>query len=198
MDEKYPGRFRFFYFVSNTEPSKSSAKKKIAFSPLIFLSSIRECSDASQISDPYREAFDNLLIHCECTESRLFDVLGRTKFVLGPSRDNYESVVAHEHVPFFEGCADLSPVELNGLRDEFMRKVFLASSLQGQDASRYWSPLNESSYNDPKLQAKRISLETIGILISDRKGVPFRFLPSPQTSNPPAATSTTVYGGKTN
>jgi hypothetical protein len=105
-------------------------------------------------------------------------VLKRVNLVLGPSRNDFETVVAHVHVPTLEDCSNYDPARLNGIRDELMQKVHVASSLRGLDASLHWCPLDKDDQENPKLTAKKIDVQSILEFVGNHQPVPFRFAPT--------------------
>jgi hypothetical protein len=76
----------------------------------------------------------------------------------GPSRGDFDAVLAHEHLPRVDSCQALSPDQLDGLRDRLIAIVHQASSLQITDPIRHLRSLINGCDPDPALIAKRLSV----------------------------------------
>ncbi len=176
LELKYPLKIGDFHIVSNTEFSDSEAEKKIHKSPRQFLKMVKNISIISEIPEGFNKTFTDLADYCECTPDELLTVLKRVRLVNGPSRTEFETVISHDHISKLQGCENLDPDKLNGLRDELIEKVARASSLRGKDASRHWSPLDENDRYNPELLAKRIFVSEILEFVKEKQGVPFRLL----------------------
>lgn len=180
LEKKFPSRIQRFFFVSNVAVSKSKDKRKIAQSPQPFLQGVKSIKQSAQnikFGGPYDLSFEALRRHCECTDKELLAVLLKLDFIKGPERDSFEDVIAHTHLPQIPGCDMHSPAVLNGLRDELIQAVYKASSLDVSDPAKHWYCLNGSGKTDPRLLAKRITIEMARQLISQVLPVPLRFTP---------------------
>ncbi len=180
LERKFPGRVRNFYFVSNSEVSNSTAEKKIARSPEQFLLAIRKTDSGNgklTLVTPFDDSFELLRDHCECSTAELAGTCKKMDFIKGPGRDSFEDEVSHTHIPAIPGCESHSPAVLNGLRDELIQIVYRASSLEVTDPAKHWHCLNGQSALDPRLLAKRITVESARRLVSEVQAVPLRFTP---------------------
>jgi hypothetical protein len=59
-----------------------------------------------------------------------------------------------------------------------MYRVFTASSLQISDASKHWCCVAGEDQANPRLKAKRVTVEDALQIINERNGPPFRFAPA--------------------
>lgn len=186
LEKKFPDKIRHYYFVSNTEISKSRAGKKIAQSPQVFLQAVKGAPDNNgkiRVMEPFGSSFAELREHCECTDDELLTVLRKLDFIKGPERESFEDEIAHTHLPQIAGCDEHSPAVLNGLRDELIQAIYTASSLTVSDPAKHWYCLNGATATDPRQLAKRITVEMARQLISQTLPVPLRF--TPQTKRYP-------------
>lgn len=180
LEKRFPGLVRNFYFASNAEVSNSMAEKKIARSPRHFLHAIRNADSGNgkiTLAAPFNESFEALRNHCECTAAELAGTWKKVDFIKGPGRDSFEDEVAHTHLPAISGCESHPPAVLNGMRDELIQLVYKASSLEVTDPAKHWHCLNGNSALDPRLLAKKITVESARRLIDEAQTVPLRFTP---------------------
>jgi Cap4 dsDNA endonuclease len=178
LEQAYPGQLAEFYFVSNTEFSDAQGNQDLSKSPRRFLLAVGSVATHVDLSEPFTETFVALKKYCDCEDTLLFNVLGRVRLVVGPARQDFESVVAHEHVSRLDGCAGHDPAKLNGLRDELIQKVSFASNLGKLDASRHWCPLDGDDTQNPALTAKKIDVQSILEFVKEQQPIPFRFAPT--------------------
>jgi len=129
-----------------------------------------------KLASPFDTAFADLKQHCSCTDEALWNVLQKIDIIKGPDRNDFDAVVAHEHVSSIPGCNALPPSSLNALRDELVSMVYRASSLQVEDPARHYYCLDDGG-KDPRLLKKRIPVDSIKSIVADYKPIPFRYLP---------------------
>jgi hypothetical protein len=167
------------YFVSNTEfdevtPDSEEDRRRGAC-PRLFLEHVRECDIPSQIRAPFASVFEVLIASCGCSPEVLLSVLKRMDLVIGPPRDGFEAIVAHEHLPHLPECVGLTANQLDELRDTLVARVWRASSLQVSDPIRHLRPLvDRSGLQDPVIAAKRLEVLQISLQIAT-SAVPFQF-----------------------
>lgn len=180
LDKKFPGTIRQCYFVSNAEVLESKDKKKIGHSPHLLLQAVKSAQPSNgkvKLGWPFDLSFETLRGHCECTDWELLSVMRKLDFIRGPGRDSFEDEVAHTHLPNIPGCDVHPPAVLNGMRDELIQAVYKASSLEVNDPAKHWYCLNGDGATDPRLLAKRITVEVAQQLITQILPVPLRFTP---------------------
>lgn len=173
LHNKFPSSISSFFFVSNVEQSDSHAEDKIHLSPPRLLEVIDNLPQDGKL----KEAFDDLLAHCQCTPAELQHVLKNLKFIKGPDRDSFDAVIAHDHFSSVPECKSLNAAQRNHLRDQLVQVVYQASSLKVEDPSRHWLCIGESAQGDPYLQSKKITIESIKTLIKEATARPFSFVP---------------------
>ena len=158
--QAHPVEVGDFNFVSNsaidhvTLASKDDARR--ARCPGLMLQHISQCSTAGDIQEPFKKAFDTLGAELGATAEQLFDVLGRLAFVKGPSREEFDAALAHEHLGKLGECAHLTAAELDTLRDELVGKFHRAASLHVTDPDRHLLDRLSGRNSDPTIVAKRI------------------------------------------
>ena len=90
---------RLEYRVSTTAPTTIRNEKRRRRRPRAFLDHVRSCaSHSSDIAAPYVATFLEFQGECGCQPDELFVVLRRMDLIIGPSRDSFHAVVAHEHL----------------------------------------------------------------------------------------------------
>ncbi len=148
------------FVVSNTAfddvTDASSDERRRARAPRRFLPQVRRCQNPSEIPAPFDGTFAALQAGCACDPNTLFDVIKRVELVSGPSRDDFNAAVAHEHLANVPECKHFSAEELDCLRDEMVNLVALASSLHVVDPIRHLRSVFGGNGPDPVLIAKRI------------------------------------------
>jgi hypothetical protein len=158
-------RIAHLFFVSNTEcdtvtPASNDDLRR-GRCPKLFLQHIHSCPTAAAIKEPFRTTFSDLQAECGCGADALFSVLYRMDIIHGPSRNDCDAVLAHEHLPRVDGCQALTPGQLDGFRDDLIAIVHRASSLQVTDPIRHIRALVDGGDPDPVLIAKRLSVTEI-------------------------------------
>ena len=170
-----------FYFVTNSEFLDCSLtirdQKKLSKSPIQFLKAICEAETEKDIQPPFDETFNDLVDYCECEPQSLFSVLRRLGLINGPGRDSFDAEIAHDHLPCLSECRHLSPPMLNNIRDEIIYKIYDASSLKIDDPAKHYKSLLGAEQSDPKLLAKRVTIESLFEIVEGNSPLPFRFYP---------------------
>lgn len=159
-------RIRNYYFVSNASFPKpkqyfGSRTTKFANNPAAFLESIRSISTYKDLADPFANTFRNLVSFCQVTEEDLFAVLNRVDFIPGPSRQDFDAVIAHDHLTKLPQCSLLKPQTLNQIRNDLVMKIYLASSLFLDDPDRHITPLYSKLQVRPEVAAKRVPVQLL-------------------------------------
>jgi hypothetical protein len=167
LDQQFPGRIHEFYFVSNAGYEKSSARNKIAHSPLRFLTAVRNAATPADLTPPLNETFETLRVYCACSAESLFAVLKKLKLVKGPGLESFEAEITQDHLRQLPACTSWPAISLAALCQELIAQVSRASSLSIDDPSRHWVCL--FAENHPDLKAKRITLESIDSYINNNR-----------------------------
>jgi hypothetical protein len=173
------------FFVTNTEfddvADDHHDEKRRARRPKKFLEHLRSCSKHTDISPLYLATFVEIQGQCGCQPDELFVVLQKMNLILGPSRDAFPAVVAHEHLGKVDECMDLAPAALDTWRDHLIALVCAASSLAVTDPIRHLRPLIHATDIDPVLIAKKIVVaEVMDYTAFAKAARPFVFPGTPQ------------------
>lgn len=158
--DAYPEEIGDFKFVSNsaidevTATSKDNARRGRC--PGLMRRHLEQCSRADEVQEPFKKPFDNLAAELGAKPERLFEVLRRLKFVKGPSREDFDAALAHEHLGKLPDCAGLTPAELDDVRDALVALIHRAASLHVTDPDRHVLDLLSGEPDDPVILAKRI------------------------------------------
>jgi hypothetical protein len=168
------------YFVSNTEietvgPHNTNDHLR-ALCPGLLLDHVKSCKSASDISGIFKPPFLGLQADFGCSADLLFDVLCRVHIILGPSRNEMDAALSHEHIAKLDSCKTLSADKLNDFRDYLVQKVFSASSLQVEDPIRHLRPVFSRKEIDPALVAKRLVVDEVVIYAVDGLPQPFQYI----------------------
>lgn len=180
--KKFGDRIGTLYFVTNTEFDRvgddHKDEKRRGRQPQPFLAHVKGCADHAAVAAPYLTVFGELQAECGCKADELIAALKRVELVLGPSRDSFHPVVAHQHLPRVPGCADLTAVELSGWCDQLIAAVCACSSLAVNDPLRHLEPLFDGGTLTPALAAKR--LRPAEVMVRPTPGTcPFEFADAP-------------------
>jgi hypothetical protein len=178
QDKTFPNQIEFFHFVSNHTYYKTDSENQLARSPVKLKQALENATDASQIDEPFASLLKGLAEDFGYSVEEVFSVILRLRLVVGPGLNDFEDAVAHTHIPTIPSCASLFPSQLDALRDELMYRVFTASSLQISDASKHWCCVAGEDQANPRLKAKRVTVEDALQIINERNGPPFRFAPA--------------------
>lgn len=172
------------YFVSNTEPEtvgpQNADDRLRAQCPALLLEYVRSCRRHSDVVGVFHDPFLNMQADFGCTAEVLFKVLRRVHFVVGPSRNEMDATLSHDHLAKLESCKNLSAEKLDGFRDDLVRKVYYASSLHVSDPIRHLRPIFSKSEIDPALLAKRLVVADLIVYADDAESQTFRFVGDPQ------------------
>ena len=177
IDASFPGLFSAFHFVSNLDCASTTKGKGVALSPVSLFQEVRHGVESGDLSGDAQAYVNELSATSGEDVEAVFLVLKRTRLVKGPSLDDYEAVVAHQHLSRVPGCSGMSPAQLDGLRDELIQRVFTACSLSVDDPSKHWCCAVSDDRSNPTLAAKSILPQLVVDLVSEQKGPPFRYLP---------------------
>jgi hypothetical protein len=178
LDVKFPGKFDAHSFVSNVQCFDTNQPDELRKSPIKFFRAVKGCAACEDLDVVCAEVLQDLAARLKCDKSQLFETCKRVQIVKGPALDGFEASIAHEHLPKVDGCAALTPTELDGLRDELIQMVFNASSIAINDPSKHWCCVLGNDHINPRLKAKRLVVkDTMQDAIAGRALV-FRFAPS--------------------
>jgi len=167
-------RIRSYYFVSNAsfpkpKQFKDSKNTKFANNPAAFLERIHSIATYNDLVEPFIGTFRNLVSFCQCGEEDLFTVLNRVDFIPGPSRQDFDAVIAHDHLSKLSQCSLLKPQTLNQIRDDLVMKIYYASSLFLDDPDRHLTPLYSKLQVRPEVLAKRVPVQLLFEVIETNK-----------------------------
>jgi hypothetical protein len=177
LDRQFPGKFDAHSFVSNVQCYDTNQANEMGKSPIKFFRAVQVCVARDSLDLVYAKTLQDLAAKIECDRTMLFDTCKRVRIVKGPPLDGFETSIAHEHLPKIDGCATLTPAELDALRDELIQKVFNASSVAIDDPSKHWCCVLGNDHINPRLRAKRlVAKDALQDALADRMLV-FRFAP---------------------
>jgi len=180
LHQKYEEHIGVYNFASNI-PCREIGEniqdqKKLGKSPINFITAVRGAGTLEQLKEPYKFVLKNLSENIEQDENLLFSVLKKTCFRKGPSKDDFETVVSHDHIGNLPECRLFPKEKLNRIRDVLIAKVFSSSSLSKGNDSLYWYLLNPDELKDPELISKRIDIDYVRKIITDEDELAFEFI----------------------
>lgn len=177
---EFGDRIGDLYFVSNTEPEtvgpENTDDRLRALCPVLLLEHLKSCKGHSDVAGVFQTPFLNMQADFGCTAELLFKVLRRVHFVVGPSRNEMDAALSHDHLAKLEDCKKLSAEKLNDFRDQLVNKVYYASSLHVSDPIRHLRPVFSKTDIDPALVAKRLVVMDLIVYVADVELQTFRFL----------------------
>lgn len=157
-----------FYFISNCpyRELKDDAKEaQRALCPINFFRYIQSISDPKDAEGEFRKRFDSLVSYTESDESNLLRTIQKTSLVTGPPLENFEIDLSASHLISIPTLSNRR--HINRIRDEFLHKIFKASSLSIEDTHKHiFCRVNDEKY-DPRVLSKKIDLEEFSSFISD-------------------------------
>ncbi len=156
-----------FVFVSNCpyrESKEETKEEEKAVSPINFL---RYVKDDTKFEGEFKKRLDNLVKAVGCEELTLLQAIKKIELVVGPPLENFEIDLSATHLSSIPRMKDMSLVLINRIRDEFLHKVFKASSLSINDTHKHiFCRLSDKRY-DPRVLGKKIDLEEFSSFIGD-------------------------------
>ncbi len=164
------------YIVSNTEFLDTEQADKIANCPGRLLEAVRKAANADGIDTVFSKSFDALKAHCECDADSLFATLMKVDLCIGPSRQNFETDIAHNHVPKVNGCETCTVLTTVAITDDLIAKVFGASSLKIGDPDIHIHSYFSRTDIDPRLLGKRILIEEANSIVKKHTTNHFKYL----------------------
>jgi len=179
LRSRFPNHLGAFKFVSNAKFLDSDrAPEK---SPVRVAHAARAADSLEDLEEPFAPAIRALAqkLSADKTEvdpDELFNVLAHTEFIDGPSLEEFESVLSHDHLSRLPELSTAGASELNGIRDELIQQVRQASSLAVSDPRRHWTPRSDDA-DDPYILSKRVTLEDVRQTVASGSGTVFRFAP---------------------
>ncbi|RJG05358.1 DUF4297 domain-containing protein [Noviherbaspirillum cavernae] len=181
LERKHGPKVNKYCFVSNCPvyiPTKAAKKEDaIQSSPVKFIDAVQSASTESSITMPHQTTFGKLKKSFGGDGVLLFQVLKRTYFILGPSLNDYEDVVLTRYVAVIPKCSGLNIESLAGIRDELIQKVWEASSSASSGPEKHLSPVGADGKTPFELRSKRVSLEDVEFITSERSHHVFRYSP---------------------
>lgn len=179
LRSRFPEHFKTFKFVSNAKFLDSSREPER--SPARVARAAREASSLVDLDQPFEEAIRSLAQKLSTDKKKvdpdeLFEVLARTEFITGPSLDDFEAVLSHDHLSRLPELSAAPAFELNGIRDELIQKVYQSSSLAVSDPKRHWTPKRDDP-DDPYILSKRVTIDDARQILANGSGTVFRFAP---------------------
>lgn len=119
LDKKFPDDFERFIFVTNTDFKKENDLQDL-------LNSI--CGKDPKLTKDQEDVIKKLMEKCKVDKPKVFSVLRKTIFQRGPSIDDIESKIIHEHLSKIPHCSSLTVPQHEFILKQLMQSVFEKSS----------------------------------------------------------------------
>lgn len=179
--EEFGDAINKLFFVSNTEcetVGKENTNDRLrALCPCLFLEHVQSCQTLADINSVFTPTFESLQATCGCEEDILFRALQKMDVILGPSRGEMDAALCQEHLANLDLCKSFNADKLKAFRDDLIGIVYRASSLQVEDPIRHLRPLINGETIDPRLEIKRLVIETTVVFSPETDGPkPFQFV----------------------
>lgn len=183
LQKKFKEKIIGFNIVSNAafmtcDPGIGD-QKRVMRSIILLLEAVRVSENPHLIPTKFSEVISTLSKDLGCSIPELYTVLARTKLINGPSREGFDSEIAHNHLTRCEECKKHDFATLNKIRDEIIQRIFLASSLSIDTASEHLQDVQMPS--GAKLAGKRLEVSIIKTCISEADNFIFRYQPTDST-----------------
>src|SRR5260370_30964729 len=127
----------------------------------------KHASAPSDLTSHFNTALEELRLHCQCNRLNLMTVLKKVEILAGLGLDSFEAEIAQDHLPEISECRIQSAHSLAVLRNELIAQVYKVSSLSVPDPARHWYGITQDDQDNPILQAKKITIESVLTFIRD-------------------------------
>lgn len=180
LESRHTSLIDGYEFCSNAPfyvpAANTKSAKKISSSPLRLLAVCQVATSSSDISEPYKTAFDSLVKLAGVDASVLFDVLRKLAFRQGPPLRGYQDTLIARVIPKLPGCASLPNLRLHGISAELMRLVESASGVPtgGLDGVLEYIASNGKPQNS--IRGKCITVDSALTSVDQAKQLAFRFI----------------------
>jgi hypothetical protein len=176
LERKYPGRIRWFNFVSNTKLLHSNAAAKVSKCPETLAAVVRAAKSYAQLSQPFKKSLGLMATAASCTDGEAFAVLKRLRFAVGPSRDSFIAEIHGSHLSQLGSCSGANSARLRRATFAAIHLFEDAASLSSQHPSRHYACLG-AEVGEAQLLAKRVSLEAFQKCVDGIAKPAFRYQP---------------------
>ncbi|MCC7137789.1 MAG: DUF4297 domain-containing protein [Planctomycetes bacterium] len=177
LREKFGDQVQRFTFVTNAAVREGKSDEDAEESPCCLF---RACTSATQISElgtvPLRALTAFAKKH-NLSFTVLFDVLHRIALVRGPSLDDFDSVLSHDHLTLLPECGAFGAAQLNALRDEMIHLVYRASSRAVDAPTRHLTCVLLDDARNPAIAHKLIVPTRLISTVLESRRLVFRMLP---------------------
>lgn len=170
FEGEYGGSSDRFVFVSNCpcrESQESTKEAEKALSPINFFRRIKNLKDGGELDGEFKKRFDRLIKAVGFDGSILIRVIQKTSLVVGPPLENFDIELSATHLRSIPAIEDRSLTYINRVRDEFLHKIFKASSLSIEDTRKHVFCMVDEKEYDPRVLSKKIDLESFSEFIND-------------------------------
>ena len=148
------------------ESKEETKEEEKALSPINFL---KHAKSGAEFDGEFKKRLDDLINVVGIEEDIVLQAIKKISLVVGPPLENFEIDLSATHLISIPHMKDMSLTHINRMRDEFLYKVFQASSLSINDTHKHiFCRVGDKKY-DPRVLSKKIDLEEFSSLI---KGVP--------------------------
>ncbi|MBJ7549523.1 dsDNA nuclease domain-containing protein [Marinomonas ostreistagni] len=158
-----------FFFVSNCpyrETQTSTKEEEKALSPINFFRKIKSLKTGEELDGEFKKRFEVLIKSVGLEGSILIRVIQKTSLVVGPPLENFELELSVTHLLSISAIKDRGLTYINRVRDEFLHKIFKASSLSIEDTHKHIFCMVDEKKYDPRVLSKKIDLESFSEFIS--------------------------------
>ena len=179
LNKKFGQRIIKYNFVSNTTCFDCGEEVKIETlktSPVKFLKAVKSAFSHQELTEPFVSVFKGLETYAECNGLELFETLQRTFLKKSPARESIDTEIVATYIPGIPACKDMPVSSLNSIRDEIVQAVYHASSMKIDDPYKYLYDASDKQI-DPRVMAKRVSVEKVSEIISSFQEIIFRYQP---------------------
>jgi len=158
--KKFPTKFEEFIFVSNVDFKESSNLEDI----------LEMIKNNKKLEKKHDAIIDKIKIRSTLNKSLIQKVLKITSIQKGPSLEDIDSNVIHEHISKIPECLDLTVWQLEGILKHSIEMVFEKSSKVIDDSIIHYAKFVKDGKRKSKLQevySKEITPETIEFLLDN-------------------------------
>ena len=182
LNATFPGRFRRFFFVSNVDffDTEADDKKHLSISKLT--AGVRAAANRDSFEVITAKSFNALLAKINADHEKddkvhaddLIAVLKRLRTQKGPSREGVHDSLCQSHLARLPTCENAIARQLSIIAKRLVARVLEASSIHVEAGERHYTAFLEDTL-PPELQAKRLTLLDLELLLSEQKLNLFRY-----------------------
>ena len=180
LEESCGANIDQYQFASNAPayvPGPTTKSLAVLSSSPLRLTTV--CSNAqspSQINEPYKAAFNQLISSCSASEATMFKVLKKLIFRLGPPLRGYLDTLIAQVAPTLPQCFNLPNQRLQRVCEELMRLVETASGIPTGGIDGVLAYVASNGRPEVNIRGKCVTMDVARASVEQSRQISFRFV----------------------